>query len=341
MTAPAPGSIPSPVRLFDTLTAYQRAEALKAAIELDVFSAIAEGNTSSEAVAKRCNASPRGARILCDYMVVCGFLNKENSRYSLAPDSAAFLDKRSPAYMGGATVFLNSPLLAAHFSSLAQAVRKGGTASETDGTVEADNPVWVEFARGMAPFTAMPAEAIAGLLRIQEAGACKVLDIAAGHGMFGIALARHNPQATVVALDWASVLALAKENAQKAGLDGRYRLLPGSAFAVEFGSGYDVILLTNFLHHFDAPTCESLLRKCHAALKPGGRVATLEFVPNDDRVTPVESAGFSLVMLASTPGGDAYTFAELERMCRNAGFTRNEIHALPPGPQHVVISHKG
>jgi len=340
MSAPATGNTPSPFSIFFALTSYQTSEALKAGIELEVFTAIGEGNTTSEAIAKRCSASPRGMRILCDFLVVHGFLKKENARYALTLDTATFLDRRSPAYVGSVTVFLNSPMLSGHFTHLAEAVRKGGTASNTEGTVSAENPVWVDFARGMAPMIAMPAEGIAGLLKIKEAGACKILDVAAGHGMFGITLARHNPQAQVVALDWQNVLALAKENAEKAGVAARYTLLPGSAFDVSFGSGYDVILLTNFLHHFDAPTCETLLRKCHAALAPGGRVATLEFVPNDDRVTPVESAGFSLVMLATTPSGDAYTFAELERMARNAGFARSEIHALLPGPQHLVISHK-
>lgn len=341
MTAPAPGNTPSPDLLFQTATAYQRAEAIKAAVELEVFTAIGEGNASSEAIAKRCGASPRGTRILCDYLVVQGFLTKHGNSYRMTPDSAAFLDKRSPAYMGTITKFLNSPLLACHFSTLTEAVRKGGTASTAQGTMTPEDPVWVEFARSMAPMMVMPAEMMAGLLKVREAGPCKILDIAAGHGVFGITLAKHNAQAQVHAVDWPNVLELAGENARKAGLDGRYVMRPGSAFEVDFGAGYDIVLLTNFLHHFDAPTCETLLRKCHAALKPGGRVATLEFVPNDDRVSPPQSAGFSLAMLASTPAGDAYTFAELERMCRNAGFARNELHALPPGPQHLVISHKG
>ena len=340
MSAPAAANTPSPIPIFDTLTAYQRANALKAAIELEVFTAIGEGNETSEAAARRCSASPRGMRILCDYLATNGFLRKEGNRYKLTPESALFLDKRSPAYIGSVTVFLNSPLLADHFSSLTEAVRKGGTASKTQGTIAPDNPVWVEFARGMAPMMAMPADRIADVLNIRDAGKCKVLDIAAGHGMFGITLARLNPAAEVHAVDSPNVLALAKENAHKAGVGARHHLLPGSAFDVHFGEGYDVVLLTNFLHHFDVTTCESLLRKCHAALKPGGRVATLEFVPNDDRVTPSHSAGFSLVMLASTPSGDAYTFCELETMFKNTGFARNEIHELPPTPQHLVISHK-
>lgn len=340
MTAPAPGNLPSPDLLFQTATAYQRAEAISTAVELDVFTAIGEGNETSEAIAKRCGASPRGTRILCDYLVVQGFLTKHRASYRMTPDSAAFLDKRSPAYMGTITKFLNSPLLARHFSTLTEAVRKGGTATSEQGTMAPEDPVWVEFARSMAPMMAMPAEMIAGLLKVRETGPCKILDIAAGHGVFGITLARHNPQAQVCAVDWANVLELARENAGKAGLATRYSTIPGSAFDVDFGAGYHLVLLTNFLHHFDVPTCETLLRKCHAALKPGGRAVTLEFVPNDDRVSPPQSASFALIMLASTASGDAYTFAELDRMCRNAGFARNEIHSLAPSPQHVVISHK-
>ena len=136
------------------------------------------------------------------------------------------------------------------------------------------------------------------------------------------------------------MLEVAKENAQKAGDADRYNTLEGSAFDVEFGSGYDLVLLTNFLHHFDPPTCETLLRKVHGALADGGRAVTLEFVPNEDRVTPPDAAGFSMMMLTSTPSGDAYTFSELERMFANAGFSRSTLHPLPPTIQQVVISEK-
>ena len=168
----------------------------------------------------------------------------------------------------------------------------------------------------------------------------KILDIAAGHGLYGLAFATKNQQVEVTALDWAAVVEVAKENAAKAGVSDRYSTIPGSAFDVDLGTGYDLVLLTNFLHHFDPPTCEALLRKVHAALADGGRAITLEFVPNDDRVTPPESAGFSMMMLASTPSGDAYTFAELERMCANAGFSKSTVHPLPPSIQTAVISEK-
>ena len=82
------------------------------------------------------------------------------------------------------------------------------------------------------------------------------------------------------------------------------------------------------------------MKKVYDALKPGGKAVTLEFVPNDDRVSPPGEALFSLVMLASTPAGDAYTFAELEKMCRDAGFAENVHVPMPPMPQHLVISTK-
>ena len=162
---------------------------------------------------------------------------------------------------------------------------------------------------------------------------------AAGHGIFGIAFAQANPNVEVIALDWATVLTVAKENAEKFGVAGRHHLLPGSAFDVDFGKGYDLILLTNFLHHFDVATNEKLLKKVYDALAEGGRALTLEFIPDDERVTPSMSAAFAITMLTSTASGDAYTFAEYEQMFVKAGFARNEMHEMPP-TQRLIVSYK-
>jgi ubiquinone/menaquinone biosynthesis C-methylase UbiE len=331
---------PSPQLFFQTINAYQRTEALKAAIELEVFTAIGEGNTTVAEIAKRCQTSEKGMRVLCDYLTIMEMLTKQDNHYALTLDSSVFLDKRSPAYLGGSTEFLCSPMLTEGPHHIADAVRKGGTAMENDGTIGPENPVWVKFARGMAPMMAMPAQLMAKLVDPGADRKLKILDIAAGHGLFGIAFATQNQQAEITALDWKPVLEVAKENAQKAGVADRYHTLEGSAFDVEFGSGYDLVLLTNFLHHFDPPTCETLLRKVRAALADGGRAVTLEFVPNEDRVTPPDTAQFSMMMLSSTPSGDAYTFAELERMFANAGFSRSTFHPLPPTIQQVIISEK-
>ncbi|MGI8732728.1 MAG: methyltransferase [Pyrinomonadaceae bacterium] len=331
---------PSPALLFQTINAYQRTEALKAAIELEVFTAVGEGNTTAHEIGQRSGASERGIRILCDFLCIMGFLNKTGQTYSLTPDSAVFLDKKSPAYMGGATEFMLSPVLTAGFKDFAAAVRKGGVAASAEGTIAPDHPVWVDFARAMAPMMALPAELIAKLVDPEAKQKLKILDIAAGHGLYGIAFAKKNPQAEVVALDWTNVLEVAKENARNASVAARYSTIAGSAFDVDYGEGYDLVLLTNFLHHFDHSTCEILLRKVHAALADGGRAVTLEFVPNEDRISPPDAAAFSVMMLGSTPAGDAYTFSELERMMTAAGFGKSEIHQLPPSIQQAVISEK-
>lgn len=331
---------PSPILFFETVSAYQRSAAIKAAVELEVFTAIGEGNQTSQALAERCGASERGLRILCDYLTVMGFLKKENGAYSLTPDSAVFLNKKSPAYMGDATRFLLSPMLVKGFETLTDAVRQGGTVIPEEGTIAPEHPIWVEFARAMAPMMMMPAQMMTQKLGTEAGRKLKVLDIAAGHGMYGISVARANPDAEIVAVDWPNVLEVAKENAQKAGIEGRYSTIPGSAFDVDFGGPYDVVLLTNFLHHFDVETCVNLLKKIHAALAEDGRVATVEFVPNEDRVSPPPSAMFSLVMLGGTPQGDAYTFREFDDMFSRAGFSRSELHQLDPTPQQMIISYK-
>lgn len=334
-------SPPSPALLFETINAYQRTAAIKSAIELDIFSVIAQGHTTAPDIAHNSQASERGVRILLDYLVIIGFLTKTENNYALTHDSAAFLDRRSPAYMGGATGFLLSPMIMEGFKDITTAVRTGTTTLPAEGSVAPEHPVWVDFARAMAPMMMMPAQLMAKLLSHPREQDLKVLDIAAGHGIYGITVAQHFPNAQITAQDWPNVLQVALENAQAAGITDRYELLPGSAFDVDFGQGYDLILLTNFLHHFDAPTCETLLRKVRAALAPNGQVVTLEFVPNPDRVSPPIAAAFSLMMLASTPSGDAYTFSELEAMFKNAGFARSELHALPPTPGQAVVSYIG
>lgn len=339
MTTPSTKQ-PSPQLFFQTINAYQQTEALKAAIELEIFTAIGEGNATAADIAKRCAASERGVRVLCDFLCIMGFLSKDENRYGLTQDSAIFLDKRSPAYLGGATEFISSSTLQDGFKDFAAVVRRGGTLMSEGGTVAPENPIWVKFARGMAPMMALPAQLTAQLIDPAADQKLKILDIAAGHGLYGLAFAEKNPQASVVALDWLNVLEVAQENAAAKGVTDRYSTIPGSAFDVDYGDGYDLVLLTNFLHHFDPETNEKLLRKVHAALAPGGRAVTLEFVPNEDRISPPESAAFSVMMLGSTPSGDAYTFRELELMFANAGFSRSEIHQLPPSIQQVVISQK-
>jgi precorrin-6B methylase 2 len=336
-----PATPPSPVQIFNTVQGYQRAYALKAAVDLDVFTAIAKGSQTSTEIARACNAAERGVRILGDSLVVMGFLTKAGIRYSLTPDTAFFLDSRSPAYLGLAFKFLLHPTQLAHFEHLGAAVRQGGSSND-DSTLAPNDPIWIEFAKGMAPIMFPAAQAIAGVLaaELSSRPSAKILDIAASHGLFGITVAKQLPKAQIYALDWANVLEVAKENAAKEGLAERYHLLPGSAFDVDYGTGFDAILITNLLHHFAPSENEKMLKKAHAALNPGGQVIILEFVPNDDRVSPPVPAMFGLTMLGNTPNGDAYTLAEYGVMCRNAGFEEPKLVALEPMPECLVLARK-
>jgi 2-polyprenyl-3-methyl-5-hydroxy-6-metoxy-1,4-benzoquinol methylase len=330
----------TPERIFSTLSAYEETEVLKSAIELDVFTAIGEGVNTAAALAAKVGAAERGVRILCDHLTIQGFLNKEANRYSLTEESATFLDRRSPKCVASMTGFLTLNWHKRNFENLTTAVRTGSTAGDNGDCTKPNDELWVAFARCMAPLTVPAAQFICGLVQAQNGAACKVLDVAAGHGMYGISIARKNPNAHVVALDWPQVLEVAQENARTAGVESRYTLRPGSALEADLGSGYDYVLLTNIFHHFDVPTCEKLMERVYTALKPGGKAVTLEFVPNEDRVTPPAAARFAIVMLANTIAGDAYTFSEYEKMFRNAGFAKSALHPINGMPQQVLVSEK-
>lgn len=335
-----PAAQPNPVQIFNTIQGYQRAFALKTAIDLDLFTAIGKGNKTAAEIARACNASERGVRILCDALVVMEFLTKTGKQYAMTSDSAAFLDSQSPAYMGLAFKFLMHPTQLGRFEKLGDAVRKGGASD--DGSLAPNDPIWIDFANGMTPLMFPAAQAMTQLL-FQELNArptAKILDVAASHGLFGITVAQRLPKAHIYALDWANVLEVAQKNASRQGLAERYHLLPGSAFEVDYGTGYDAILITNLLHHFTPAENEKMLKKARAALNPGGQVIILEFVPNEDRVSPAGAALFSLTMLGNTPHGDAYTLAEYATMCSNAGFETPQQIPLAPMPQSLVVVRK-
>ncbi|HEY0981092.1 methyltransferase [Schlesneria sp. T3-172] len=334
------GPMPSPALFFETINAFQKTEALRSAIELDLFTLCAAGDQTAESLAAATKTSPRGVRILADALSIYGFLTKRGNVYELTPDSQVFLVRSSPAYLGGVIEFLLTPQIRESYHYLTAAVRRGGTAVSEEGTVSYDNPVWVAFARAMGPMMHLPAQLLTGLIGGETQQPLRILDVAAGHGLFGIAFAQKYPQSQVTALDWANVLSVATENAERAGVADRHKLLPGSAFEVPWGGPYDLVLLTNFLHHFDLPTCQQIAEKAYASLAPGGRCVTLEFIPDADRINPPATASFALTMLATTAHGDAYTYAELEQVFQKAGFQKNEFRPLPPTMQQAVISYK-
>ena len=161
--------MPSPELFFETAFAHQRTAALKAAVDLDIFTAIQEGASTAKTIAGSRGATERGIRILCDYLTMMGFLVKTADQYQLTAASAAFLSKRSQAYLGGTLQFLNTPELLKNFSVLSDTIRRGTVAADGN-TVSEANPIWVEFARAMVPMMMPAAQAMADLLAVQSAG---------------------------------------------------------------------------------------------------------------------------------------------------------------------------
>jgi len=332
--APVVGRQVSPAAIFDTLQRYQQTMALKGAIDLELFTHIAKGVVTPGALALSCHASERGIRILCDFMTILGFLRKTDEGYRLTPESAVFLDKASPAYMGSITGFLSSERTLARFSDVAAIVRRGGPEVSS---MQPESDWWVDFAEHMGPMVMMVAQMAANLLA-QPGRRVRVLDIAAGHGLFGISVARQNRAAEITALDWKNVLGVAERNAARAGVQDRFRTIPGSVFEVDIESRYDLVVVANFLHCFDIPTNIGLLKKVWTAMKPGGLLATVELVPNEDRISPPIAASFSMNMLGATNGGDAYTFSEFDRMFRAAGFDGSRMQLLEPTPHALILT---
>src|SRR6185369_7590249 len=139
----------SPEPFWEAMTGFQRSAAIKAAVELEIFTKIGEGSKTAETIAGDCSAAPRGVRILCDSLTVMGFLTKAAGEYHLTDMSAAFLDKNSPMYIGSAADFILSPMQKRGFEDLTNAVIQGGSTVKENGSLDPESPMWVKFARGM------------------------------------------------------------------------------------------------------------------------------------------------------------------------------------------------
>ena len=328
----------TPMKIFETLGAFRRTAAIKTAIELDFFSAIGEGADTAAKLAERHSVSERGARKLCDYLTMLGFLEKKRDTYSLGPDAAAFLDRRSPRYLGApASEALAGQASVAAFSTLTEAVRAGGTALPGGGTLAPEHPMWVAFAQAMAVPGMILARLLADCVIEQRELPVRILDLAGGHGLYGIEFARRNSGAEVFAVEWPQVLAVAQRNAESAGVVERFHPIPGDALTVEFGTGYDLALITNFCP--DLGSTENLLKRVRASLVKSGRVALFELMLNDDEISPPAAVDLNLALLATTPRGETRTASQLTEVLMRAGFERVEIRDVPPSSNRVAIGY--
>jgi ubiquinone/menaquinone biosynthesis C-methylase UbiE len=324
---------------YEAALAYQKTAALAAAIKLDIVALIGGGAATSDVLAEKTAASSRGIRILCDFLTVMGLLTKQDGAYSVAEQGKRYLDPSSPAWMGSSIDFYAAPeILRLVLDDPLSYVRQGGSAGLAH--LAPDHPVWHRFAKAMSPIARLAAKRAAVYLTVGPGSPVTVLDVAAGHGFYGIELAKAVPESVVTAVDWPTVLELASANARDAGVEERFRIVAGNAFEVDWGGEFDLIILANFLHHFSPEACATILRKVRLSLSPQGRACAVDFVPDDDRARTPTHAMFAFLMLATTPGGDAYTLSEYDEIAKAAGFLGATARPLRPTPQSLIMFEK-
>ena len=290
-------------------------------LRFDVFSHIASGKKTTEAVARAARASERGTRMLLNSLAALGLLAKRQERYGLAPIAARYLVRKSPDYLGS---FLESDGMWDAWSHLEEAIRTGQPVRyvEKQELAEEFFPMLVRTLHVLQLDRArMAAKAIAA--GRGKKGGLRIVDVACGSGVWSIPYAEANPKTRVTAQDFPVVLKTTRSYLKRHGVASQYDYLPGNLKAVDFGvDRYDLALLGNIVHSEGERSARDLLRRLHRALVPGGRVVILDMVPNDDRTAPSFPVFFALNMLMNTEHGDTYTVAEYTRWLKDASFGR-------------------
>jgi 2-polyprenyl-3-methyl-5-hydroxy-6-metoxy-1,4-benzoquinol methylase len=324
-----PMSSRDPFRILDTVCAYWQSEALHAAIDLDIFTAIGPGARTAASIAARCAASGHQVERLCDYLVALGFLHKRAGRYRAAADAARFLDRRSPDAASVALFYRSSSIQTA-FAGLARTVR-GQAAARSDR-----RDLWPTFARATLPLKRLEAKALADELVRQHVKGHRLMDVGSGASALGIELLRRWPKASLTVQDSADVVAIALEHAKHAGVRRRVSVLEGDVRAVQLGGPFDVVLMTNVLDYFHAAAKTRLLRRLHQALTPGGVLALNAPTLHPGRRALLSAASYHLLLLALRVKERPLTTTGLTHALRAAGFSE----VVRSSTQPLVLARK-
>ena len=329
----------TPERLMQMAWGYAPPLILEAAIRNKVFDTLDAGPKSVDEVAVATGASPRGLRAIMNALVGLEFLKVNgDGRYELTPESSTFLVTTKPTFFGGMVAHTSRQLIP-NWLHLTDVVATGKPAtavnSEEDGSA-----FFQELVSNIFPMSYGPAQALAKHLALGESGpAVRVLDLGAGSGVWGIAVAQSSPRVTVTAVDWPGVLPIAQKTAAKFGLADRYNVVAGDLATADFGKDYDVITIGHILHSEGVERSKALLAKVFAALAPGGTIAIAEFLVNADRTGPPNGLLFAVNMLVNTDDGGTYSFEEISTWLREAGF-ENPRTLDAPGPSPLILATK-
>jgi precorrin-6B methylase 2 len=325
----------TPQRIMQFAWGYAPPLIIEAAIRNNVFDTLDSGPKTMEEVHAATGASKRGLSAIMD--ALCGFelLDKDKqSRYSLTPDSAAFLVRGKPAYMGG-MIQHTSEQLVPKWLALTEIVSTGKPSAAVNQE-KAGSEFFEQFVADIFPMSYPAAQVLATALHLSKD---RVLDLAAGSGVWGIALAQASPNVHVTAVDWPNVLPITKKTVERFGLQDRFSFVAGDLLSADFGSGHTVATLGHILHSEGEARSRKLLAKVFNALASGGTIAVAEFLVDPERKAAVTGLIFGVNMLVNTDEGSTWSFEEISSWLKDAGFV--EPRTLDsPGPSPLILATK-
>lgn len=342
--APAVQPALSAAPILDLLMGIERAGVLRAAIELRVFDRLANGPRDAVELAHELGASARGVRILLDALAGLALVEQDAAlgRYRLSQVSLRFLVSASPHYVGGLSDVYTADLMWDTFRHFKDAVVAGG--SVLPASLEAaDHPYWQEFAVGIANTSRRTARRVTDLLSPWAASrtSVAVLDLGCGNGIYGFTFAQSQPNATVCGVDWPSIRDACARTAREFGVGERARFVGGDLFDVAIPGQYDLVIMSQILHHFDEDACRRLLARACERLAPGGRVAVCDFMISDapPASEPVPRL-FAAQMLGLTQAGDCYSVDAVKALLAEQGLVGIAAAPLKGVPVHCVTGDR-
>ncbi len=316
-----------PDELNDRVRGFQESRAVLTALELDVFTAVGTGATAADAAAKTAT-DPRAMEMLLNALASLKLLAKQNGVFSNTAATARFFtagsaDNARPALMHTAHLWQR-------WSTLSECVRQGTSVAER---VRSED--WTEaFIAAMHRNAGERAPLVVSAIGAD--GVKRMLDVGGGSGAYSIAFAQANAELRADILDVAAVTPIAMRHIHAAGVEDRVTVRVGDLRNDALGEGYDLVFVSAICHMLSPEDNFDLLRRCHAALRPGGRAVVQDFILEPDKTSPRFAALFALNMLVGTSGGSSYSAPEYSAWLAGVGF--NDVrHVRLPGPTGLMI----
>ncbi len=329
----------TPERIMQMAWGYVPPLLLEAAIRHRVFDVLDRGAKDIWEVEKATGASTRGLTAIMNALVGLNFLTKdEQGRFALTPESAAFLVSTKPSFQGGLIKHCSEQLIP-RWLHLNEVVATGNPVTPVN-VEKSGGEFFHDFVLDIFPMSYPAAQTLAAHMNYGSGGApVKVLDLAAGSGVWGIAQAQSSPRIHVTAVDWPEVIDVTKKTAARFGFADRFSFVEGDLMEADFGSGYGVATLGHILHSEGEARSRKLLAKTYGALASGGTIAVQEFLVNKERTGPLNGLFFAVNMLVNTQKGNTWSFEEIGAWLEEAGF-RNPRLLGSPGPSPLILATK-